>query len=68
MSVISDLYPDDQGQSVLQVAACEGYSPKRVARSWVRQQTEASIAALTENWDDEQLEAVVSMFKAHGLL
>ena len=68
MSLISDLYPEDQGQSVLQVAACEGYSPKRVARSWVRHQTEAAIGALSENWDDKQLEAVVSMFKAHGLL
>ena len=26
------------------------------------------IHQLSPNWDDEQLEAVVSMFKAHGLL
>ena len=26
------------------------------------------ISELSSHWDDEQLEAVVSMFKAHGLL
>ena len=26
------------------------------------------ISKLSPHWDDEQLEAVVSMFKAHGLL
>ena len=26
------------------------------------------ISKLSSHWDDEQLEAVVSMFKAHGLL
>ena len=33
-----------------------------------KRQVERCIHQLSPNWDDEQLEAVVSMFKAHGLL
>ena len=31
-------------------------------------QVERCIHELSPHWDDEELEAVVSMFKAHGLL
>jgi len=33
-----------------------------------KRQVERCINELSPHWDDEQLEAVVSMFKAHGLL
>ncbi len=33
-----------------------------------KRQVERCIHQLSPHWDDEQLEAVVSMFKAHGLL
>ena len=33
-----------------------------------KRQVERCIHQLAQHWDDEQLEAVVSMFKAHGLL
>ena len=33
-----------------------------------KRQVERCISKLSPYWDDEQLEAVVSMFKAHGLL
>ena len=33
-----------------------------------KRQVERCISKLSQHWDDEQLEAVVSMFKAHGLL
>jgi len=38
--------------------------PKGVSRATVQR----CISKLSSHWDDEQLEAVVSMFKAHGLL
>ena len=38
--------------------------PKGVSRATV----ERCISTLSSHWDDEQLEAVVSMFQAHGLL
>ena len=33
-----------------------------------KRQVERCIHQLAPHWDDEQLEAVVSIFKAHGLL
>ena len=33
-----------------------------------KRQVQTCIHELSPQWDDEQLEAVVSMFKAHGLL
>ena len=33
-----------------------------------KRQVERCIHQLSPHWDDEQLEAVVSMFKAYGLL
>ena len=38
--------------------------PKTITKA----QVQKCISELSSQWDDEQLEAVVSMFKAHGLL
>ena len=42
----------------------EVVKPPIVSRATVQR----CISKLSPHWDDEQLEAVVSMFKAHGLL
>ena len=68
MSLISDLYPDDKGQSVLQVAACESHTPTRVARSWVKHRIEEVIGQLSTELDDDQIEDMVQAFKRNGLL
>ena len=38
--------------------------PKTITKA----QIQRCISKLSPHWDDEQLEAVVSMFKEHGLL
>ena len=42
----------------------EVVKPPTVSKATVQR----CISKLSPHWDDEQLEAVVSMFKAHGLL
>ena len=42
----------------------EVLKPPTVSKATVQR----CISKLSSHWDDEQLEAVVSMFKAHGLL
>ena len=42
----------------------EVVKPPTVSKATVQR----CISKLSSHWDDEQLEAVVSMFKAHGLL
>ena len=46
------------------VLSAEMARPKGITK----RQVERCIHQLSPHWDDEQLEAVVSMFKAHGLL
>ncbi len=46
------------------VLSAEMARPKGVSKATVQR----CISKLTPYWDDEQLEAVVSMFKANGLL
>ena len=61
-SLLSDIYGDDN-RSVLEVALDQA-TPDRMSK----RQVERCIQQLSPDWDDEQLKAVVSMFKAHGLL
>ena len=42
----------------------EAVKPPKISKATVQR----CISKLSPHWDDEQLEAVVSMFKAHGLL
>jgi len=42
----------------------EAVKPPNISKATVQR----CISKLSPHWDDEQLEAVVSMFKAHGLL
>ena len=42
----------------------ETAKPPRITK----RQVERCISKLSPHWDDEQLEAVVSMFRDHGLL
>jgi len=42
----------------------ETAKPPRISKATVQR----CISKLSPHWDDEQLAAVVSMFKAHGLL
>ena len=62
MSLLDDIYGDDN-RSILDVAL-DQTMPDRISK----RQVERCIHQLSPHWDDAQLEAVVSMFKAHGLL
>ena len=58
MSLINDICDDGP------VLSPELARPTQITK----RQVERCIHQLSPHWDDEQLEAVVSMFKAHGLL
>ena len=61
MSVL-DQFGDDP-RPILEVAL-EQATPNRISKATVQR----CISKLSPHWDDEQLEAVVSMFSEHGLL
>ena len=58
MSLINDICDDGP------VLSPRLSQPKGITK----RQVEECISKLSPHWDAEQLEAVVSMFKAHGLL
>ena len=66
MSLLDDIYGDDN-RSVLEVALDQA-TPNRISRAWVRHRIEEVIGQLSTVLDDEQLEAVVEVFKGNDLL
>ena len=66
MSLLDDIYGDDN-RSVLEVALDQA-TPNRISRAWVRHRVEEVIGQLITVLDDEQLEAVVKVFKGNELL
>ena len=66
MSLLDDIYGDDN-RSVLEVALDQA-TPNRISRAWVRHRVEEVIGQLSTVLDDEQLEAVVKVFKGNELL
>ena len=66
VSLLDDIYGDDNC-SVLDVALDQA-TPNRISRAWVRHRIEEFIGQVSTMLDDEQLENVLSMFNAHGLL
>ena len=58
MNLLDDIVDDGPVLSP-EIARSKGITKRQVQRC---------IHQLSPNWDDAQLEAVVSMFKAHGLL
>ena len=66
MSLLDDIYGDDN-RSVLEVALDQA-TPNRISRAWVRHRVEEVIGQLSTVLDDEQLEAVVEVFKGNDLL
>ena len=66
MSLLDDIYGDDN-RTVLEVALDQA-TPNRISRAWVRHRVEEVIGQLSTVLDDEQLEAVVKVFKGNGLL
>ena len=42
--------------------------PSQEPKTITKAQIQRCISQLSPHWDDDQLEAVLSMFKAHGLL
>ena len=66
VSLLDDIYGDDS-RTVLEVALDQA-TPNRITRAWVRHRVEEVIGQLSTVLDDEQLEAVVKVFKGNGLL
>ena len=66
MSLLDDIYGDDN-RSVLEVALDQA-TPNRISRVWVRHRIEEVIGQLSTVLDEEQLEAVVKVFKGNELL
>ena len=66
MSLLDDVYGNDNC-SVVDVALDQA-TPNRISRAWVRHRIEEVIGQLSTVLDDEQLEAVVEVFKGNGLL
>ena len=58
VNILDDICEDGR------VLSAEMARPKGVSKATVQR----CISKLSSNWDDGQLDAVVSMFKAHGLL
>ena len=61
-----DQFGDDP-RPILEVAL-EQAKPNRISRAWVRHRVEEVIGQLSTVLDDEQLEAVVEVFKGNDLL
>ena len=66
VSLLDDIYGDDN-RSVLDVALDQA-TPNRISRAWVRHRVEEVIGQLSTVLDDEQLKAVLKVFKGNGLL
>ena len=66
MSLLDEIYGDDN-RSVLDVALDQA-TPNRISRAWVRHRVEEVIGQLSTVLGDEQLKAVVKVFKGNGLL
>ena len=66
MSLLDDIYGDDN-RSVLEVALDQA-TPNLISKAWVRHRVEEVIGQLSTMLDDEQLEAVVEVFKGNDLL
>ena len=65
MSVL-DQFGDDR-RPILKVAMDQA-TPNRISRAWVRHRVEEVIGQLSTVLADEQLKAVVKVFKENGLL
>ena len=57
----------NDSRTVLQIALDQA-TPNRISRAWVRHRVEEVIGQLSTVLDDEQLEAVVEVFKGNDLL
>ena len=66
VSLLDDIYGDDS-RTVLEVALDQA-TPNRISKAWVRHRVEEVIGQLSTVLDDEQLEAVVEVFKGNDLL